>query len=126
MANKAFQATKWIVKSSNEDEPANWNESEVIFFSDRFMDYVKSTNDPRDEPEEYFLWYCPQMDEEDEEWRVYLELEMVLGDAYDEEMVEKIKGQDWDEEEFIRQVFHKESQDGRLNSFLNDKSSLSI
>ena len=42
MADKSFEDTKWIIESSNNNEPANWNESNLSFFSEFFINYLES------------------------------------------------------------------------------------
>jgi hypothetical protein len=41
MANKSFEQTKWIIKSTtNRNEPVEWNESNITFFSGFFINYL--------------------------------------------------------------------------------------
>jgi hypothetical protein len=40
MADKSFKDLKWIL-GSNQTEPDRWNESEISFFSDFFMNFLQ-------------------------------------------------------------------------------------
>jgi hypothetical protein len=97
MANESFKEIKWIVKSTNRNEPAGWNESELTFFSEYFMNYfLKKGRDPRLEPEVYLLWYCHQMDRSDIEEGIFGELEVVLGEDFAKDVMSR-----WDVDLFI-------------------------
>jgi hypothetical protein len=41
MANKSFEKTKWIINSTNHNEPVQWNESNQKFFGDFFIKYLQ-------------------------------------------------------------------------------------
>lgn len=44
MADKSFQDTKWILDSADQNEPEKWNESETIFLSDYFVQFLQDGN----------------------------------------------------------------------------------
>ena len=39
MADKSFEDTKWIIKS-NGDKPDEWNDSNLRFFSETFINFL--------------------------------------------------------------------------------------
>jgi hypothetical protein len=41
MAEESFKDIKWTVPSTNENEPADWNESSLIFFSNFFIQFLQ-------------------------------------------------------------------------------------
>jgi hypothetical protein len=41
MALKSFQPVKWILECGNQNEPATWNESDLTFFSEVFIDFLE-------------------------------------------------------------------------------------
>lgn len=135
MADESFEENKWIIESSNQNKPVQWNESEFTFFSECFMEYLeKKGKDPRIVPSDYFIWYCSVMEGEDDsdiKEGVLDELEVVLGDNYDEKYLKGVKEKKWNVEFFIKLLTQKETSshrnrtnalgNGKLNSFLNPK-----
>lgn len=41
MADKSFEQKKMVIKSTNRNEPVEWNESSVTFFSEFFMNFLQ-------------------------------------------------------------------------------------
>jgi|SRR5882762_4851529 len=41
MADKSFKEMKWTIKSTTQNEPVGWNESNLTFFSDFFINFLE-------------------------------------------------------------------------------------
>jgi hypothetical protein len=41
MADKSFQQSKWIINSKDRNEPVEWHEANLNFFSEFFISYLK-------------------------------------------------------------------------------------
>jgi hypothetical protein len=41
MADKSFQQTKWIINSTLQPEPVQWDESNLSFYSDSFLTFLQ-------------------------------------------------------------------------------------
>jgi hypothetical protein len=45
MAKKSFKQLKWTIDTSGEIEPVEWNETNLTFFSDHFIDFLQDTGE---------------------------------------------------------------------------------
>lgn len=124
MADESFE-NKWIINSSHRNEPVEWNEWELTFFSDFFVGFLELGKDPRDSPLDYFRWRCTKMDGSDEdEESIYQDLDMILGDKFDKKKWKTFMKQGFDVDQFIKQIVKdplREDPEGTANSFLNPK-----
>lgn len=111
MADNSFKEIKWVINSSNRNEPDIWNESDFTFFSEYFMNYVLEINNPRDEPEDYFRWYCSQMDRSDIEKGIFGEFKVVLSEG-DDKVVEKFREM-WNLDKFLETLARRENLDDK-------------
>jgi hypothetical protein len=41
MADKSFEPVKWVTKCSNENEPTEWNECKLTFYSEVFVGFLQ-------------------------------------------------------------------------------------
>jgi hypothetical protein len=42
MADKSFKDLKWNINSRDENEPEHWDDSEIYFFSDYFVEFLET------------------------------------------------------------------------------------
>jgi hypothetical protein len=40
MADKSFEKVKWVIESTNRNQPAKWNEANLTFFTESFIDFL--------------------------------------------------------------------------------------
>jgi hypothetical protein len=42
MADKSFEDIKWVLDSTDPNEPEQWNDSEIAVFSDYFIEFLQT------------------------------------------------------------------------------------